>query len=161
MPRCVSKTADYTLTVSDFAVGFDTSAAARTATLPASSVENQIAWIFDRSNNAGTNNITIARNGKTIQGASADKTISQNGGFMILQYRASANDWDIIAQSFAADGGNPFLELSGAVEASTGAMPPADCWRSSSRPARAIITSGRRVSWRATKLKISACKKIG
>lgn len=43
--------------------------------------------------NASTNNVTVARNGKTILGAAADFVIDQDWGDINLGYKSAAGDW--------------------------------------------------------------------
>ena len=57
----------------------DTSSAAVTCTLPASPNAGDTIYFVDAGGAFGTNNLTIARNGNTINGAASDHTISTNG----------------------------------------------------------------------------------
>lgn len=76
-----STATDYTIKTSDTFVGVTSTAAARTITLP-STAPDAGWWIVvkDESNAAATNNITIARNGRNINGAAANLTINTNSG---------------------------------------------------------------------------------
>jgi len=70
----------------------DTSAA-RTLTLPASpSVGNEIV-IIDATSTAGTNNITLARNGNKINGLTEDAVIDVNSAAAVLIYTGSTIGW--------------------------------------------------------------------
>ena len=68
-----TKTADYTVTTSDYLISCDTTSNAITITLaPASTTQNQIFIISDEGGNAGTNNVTIETTGSdTINGESS------------------------------------------------------------------------------------------
>ena len=71
----------------------DTSGGVVTITLPASpSIGNQVK-IIDSHGTSGTNNITVARNGSKIQGATSDLTISTNRAAIALVFYDSDNGW--------------------------------------------------------------------
>jgi hypothetical protein len=57
----------------------DTSSNAVTCTLPAAPVGGDAIYFVDAGGAFASNNLTIARNGKTINGAASDHTISSNG----------------------------------------------------------------------------------
>ena len=64
-----------------------------TVTLPASAtIGNEIA-IIDYAGTADTNNITIARNGHKIQGASSDMTVSTERAAFTLVYVDATQGW--------------------------------------------------------------------
>lgn len=73
----------------------DSSSAARSLTLPASPASGDRIRIGDRDGNAKTNNITVARNGKTIVGASEDLIINLNYATVELRYDGTS-DWEIV-----------------------------------------------------------------
>jgi hypothetical protein len=59
-------------------------AATRTITLPAAKA-NFCFWVKDSTNQAATNNITIARaSSESIDGVAANKTLSTNGGSWLV-----------------------------------------------------------------------------
>lgn len=60
------------------------------ATLPAAPTDGS--WV-KFINKTGTNNFTVARNGKTIEGLSADLTVNVNNKGFWMIYSATANDW--------------------------------------------------------------------
>lgn len=60
------------------------------ATLPASPADGT--WI-KFLNKTGTNNFTVARNGKTIEGSATDLLVNVNHKGFWLVYKASSNDW--------------------------------------------------------------------
>jgi hypothetical protein len=73
----------------------DTSSA-RTVTLPASPVIGDTVRIVDGTGQAGTNNITVARNSQKIQGASADLTIGTNRAGIGLVFYNATHGWLLI-----------------------------------------------------------------
>ena len=74
---------------------FVTSASALTLTLPASPALNDQIDIFDKSGNALTYNITIARNGSLINGNAGDFVIDANGYWASLVYTGSTYGWKV------------------------------------------------------------------
>lgn len=73
------KTANYTANPGErIIVGSDTGAI--TITLPLAPVAGAAVGVWDGNNNALVNNITIARNGETIDGLAEDAVININGG---------------------------------------------------------------------------------
>jgi hypothetical protein len=75
----VYKIANYTANSGErVMVGSDTGAI--TITLPATPAAGYSVGVWDADNGASTNNITIARNGETIDGVAADDVINVNGG---------------------------------------------------------------------------------
>ena len=64
-----------------------------TLTLPASASLGDEVGVIDATGNAGTNNITVARNGGKIEGASADLTVSTNRSAFTLVYYNSTQGW--------------------------------------------------------------------
>ena len=92
------KTAAYTAVAGD-GVMVDTSSSAITITLPISSgppALGDFVRILDATGNAATNNITVARNGNNIQGATADLTISTNRAAIGLVYVNATQGWVLI-----------------------------------------------------------------
>ena len=73
----------------------DTSTAARSITLPASPSNGNEIIISDRDGNAATNNITVARNGKTVAGLAEDLTIDLDYARVRLRYDGTS-DWELI-----------------------------------------------------------------
>jgi len=88
----VFKTASYLAAAWDD-IGADTTIAAFTITLPGSPVAGQTVKIRDVAGNAATNNITVARNGKKIAGASADFTIDLNWLDITFVYYNTTIGW--------------------------------------------------------------------
>lgn len=74
---------------------FVTSASALTLTLPASPALNDEIQVIDASGNASTYNITIARNGKLINGTAGNLIIDNNGGWYSLVYTGTTYGWKV------------------------------------------------------------------
>lgn len=64
-----------------------------TITLPASPVVEDTIQIIDVSGNAGSANITVARNGEEIQNVAQDLTIDINNASPILVYTGATYGW--------------------------------------------------------------------
>jgi hypothetical protein len=67
-------------------VAVDSSLGVVTVTLPAAPTTGSFFNIFDTAGSAATNNITIARNGKNIDGAASNLTLTANYGGVDLYY---------------------------------------------------------------------------
>lgn len=92
------KSGAYTAVAGD-GVMVDTSSSAITITLPISSgppALGDFVRILDATGNAATNNITVARNGNKIQGATADLTIATARAAIGLVYVNAAQGWVLI-----------------------------------------------------------------
>ena len=92
------KTSAYTAVAGD-GVMVDTDSSAITITLPISSGPPSLGdfvRVLDATGNAATNNITVARNGNNIQGASADLTIATNRAAIGLVYVNATEGWVLI-----------------------------------------------------------------
>jgi hypothetical protein len=72
---------------------FVDTAAARTLTLPASPTLGQEIIIFDATGSAGTNNITISRNGNKINCLTEDALIDVDKAAAVLIYTGSTLGW--------------------------------------------------------------------
>jgi len=68
-----------------------------TITLPpaADALVGDTVQVMDVGGNAGTDNITVARNGANIQGAGSDLTIDINNAAPILVYSGASLGWVI------------------------------------------------------------------
>jgi hypothetical protein len=81
--------------ISSFAVAYgnkydiDCSSAAITATLPAAPTAGQINSFKDVNGCAATHNITIALNGKKLDGSSTNPVLSINGSWLKIRYTTS------------------------------------------------------------------------
>ena len=71
----------------------DSSGGAVTLTLPSSASLGDEVGVIDATGSAGTNNITVARNGGKIEGASSDLTVSTNRSAFTLVYYNSTQGW--------------------------------------------------------------------
>jgi hypothetical protein len=74
---------------------FVTSASALTLTLPSSPTLNDEIQIVDASGNALTYNITVARNGKLINGSAGNLIIDNNGGWYTLLFTGNTYGWKV------------------------------------------------------------------
>jgi len=71
----------------------NTSSAAITMTLPASPSIGQFISVIDYSGTFDTNNLTIARNGKNIQGLGEDLTVNQERAGLTLVFTDNTQGW--------------------------------------------------------------------
>ena len=71
----------------------NTSAAARTATLPLSATLGDEVRFVDYADTFDTNSLTVARNGHNIQGAASDLVVSTEGAAFGLVYVDSTKGW--------------------------------------------------------------------
>ena len=74
---------------------FVTSASALTLTLPSSPSVNDQIDILDASGNSVTYNITVARNGKLINGNAGNLIIDVNGGWYTLVFTGNTYGWKV------------------------------------------------------------------
>lgn len=68
---------------------------ARTLTLPASPSTGDQIYIFDASNNALTNNITVLPNSNKVQGSVQNLIIDSNAATVALTYTGSSYGWAV------------------------------------------------------------------
>ena len=89
------KTASFTATSGD---GFfvDTTSSALTVTLPASPSAGDIVAVADYAGTAGTNVITIARNGSNIEGGTDDASIDVNREAKTFVYVDATQGWVVV-----------------------------------------------------------------
>ena len=71
----------------------DTSSAAITATLPSSPTLGDFVSFIDYAGTFDTNNLTIARNGKNIQGLAEDLTVNQERAGLTLVFTDNTQGW--------------------------------------------------------------------
>ena len=91
----VEKAATYTAVTGDNVL-VDCSAAVRTINLPASPVIGDTVRICDATGSAATNNITVGRNSKPIQGTAADLTIATDRASIGLVFYNDTQGWLLI-----------------------------------------------------------------
>jgi hypothetical protein len=95
------KTANYTAANND-GVQTNTTAGAFTVTLPATPANGTQVFVVDSFNTWGTNNLTIGRNGSTIEGVAEDLVCDITGVSVQCVYNGTT--WDIFAQVGGAGG---------------------------------------------------------
>lgn len=83
------------ITLSKYNNYFVDTTGVRTLTLPASPSQGDEIHIFDASNNALTNNITIQPNGNKIQGSVQDLIIDSNAVGVYLFYTGATYGWAV------------------------------------------------------------------
>lgn len=86
------RTTDLTLSTGHHYIAADTDGGALTMTLPASPTHGR-EYVIRNSGSSG-NAVTVGRNGKTIQGASADITLA-DGESVTLVYESAEGDWGV------------------------------------------------------------------
>lgn len=74
---------------------FVNTSAARTLTLPASPSTGDELYIFDATNNALTNNITVLPNSNKVQGSVQNLIIDSNAATVALTYTGSSYGWAV------------------------------------------------------------------
>jgi hypothetical protein len=74
---------------------FVNTSAVRTLTLPASPSVGDELYIFDASNNALTNNITVLPNSNKVQGSVQNLIIDSNAATVALTYTGSSYGWAV------------------------------------------------------------------
>ena len=90
----------------------NTTAGAVTATLPASPSAGNIVSVSDYAKTAGTNNITIGRNGSNIDGGALDLVLNTTGVAVTLVYVDATKGWKPV-NSNEISGGPKFVTASG------------------------------------------------
>lgn len=96
------KTSNYTASAND-GVQTNTSGGAFTVTLPATPSVGQQVVVIDTANSWATNNLTIGRNGSTIEGAALDLICNISNVSVQLVY--SGTTWNVYAQVGGAGAG--------------------------------------------------------
>ena len=75
----------------------DTNGGAFTITLPSAPATGDVIRFFDLRKTFDSNNLTIGRNGKLIQGDSADMTVNSEGAAFDLVYSGDSYGWRIMS----------------------------------------------------------------
>jgi hypothetical protein len=96
------KTSNFTASAND-GVQTDTSGGSFTVTLPATPAVGDQVIVVDSANSWATNNLTIGRNGSTIDGSASDLTCDISG--VSVQFVYSGTTWDVYAQIGGATSG--------------------------------------------------------
>ena len=98
----LTKTGNYTAVAGD-KILCDTSGGAFTITLPASPSAGDEIHVLDATASFDSNNLTIDRNSKKIQGAAADLTITtENTGIGLVFYN-NTYGWRVLVDAYAVD----------------------------------------------------------
>jgi hypothetical protein len=91
----------------------NTTSGARTVTLPASPSAGDFLAVSDYNSTAGTNNITIARNGSNINGSASNLVISKANSAIQLVYVDATTGWQGVATASEGDILNTFVAATG------------------------------------------------
>ena len=96
------KTANFTAAAND-GVQTNTTGGAFTVTLPATPALGAQVVVADSAGSWATNNLTVGRNGSTIEGAASDLTCDISG--VSVQFVYNGTTWDVFAQAGGAGAG--------------------------------------------------------
>ena len=107
-----AKTAGFTA-VSGTGYFVNTTSGAITVTLPASPSAGNIVSVSDYNGSAGTNDITIARNGSNINGDASDYSISKSDSAVTFVYVDGTVGWTSVQTSNVTDNINVFVSATG------------------------------------------------
>jgi len=91
----------------------DSSSSTITVTLPASPSAGNIVSVSDYNGSAGTNAITVARNGSNINGSAADYDITREKSAVTFVYVDATVGWTSVQTSNSADNQSPFIVATG------------------------------------------------
>ena len=103
------KTANYTMADLEGVLA-NTSAGVFTVTLPATPSVGSQCIIADDASTFGTNNLTVGRNGSTIEGSAADLVLDING--VSVQFIYNGTTWNVFAQIGGNGGTGVNIEVS-------------------------------------------------
>ena len=81
-----------------------------TLTLPLTPSEGDLVGICDAYNKATTNTITLARNGKNIEGIAEDLIVDSDGVGFTLVYTDTTRGWEIVSEIAGGGGGGGGIE---------------------------------------------------
>jgi len=107
-----AKTAGFTA-VSGTGYFVNTTSGAITVTLPASPSAGNIVSVSDYNGSAGTNDITIARNGSNINGDASDYSISKSDSAVTFVYVDGTVGWTSVQTSNVTDNINTYITATG------------------------------------------------
>jgi len=91
----------------------DTGSGAVTVTLPGSPSPTNIVSVSDYNGTAGTNTITIARNGSNINGDASNFEINKEDSAITFVYVDATVGWTSVQTSNTADATSPFIAATG------------------------------------------------
>ena len=103
LKRWAIKTSAYTAVAGDRLLADTATTAAFTVTLPSSPSVGDEIHILDGAANFDSANLTIARNGKKIQGATADLTITTENTGIGLVFMSDTYGWRILVDAYGVD----------------------------------------------------------
>jgi hypothetical protein len=106
------KTGDFTAT-SGSGFFINTAGGAVTVTLPSSPSAGNVVAVSDYNGSAGTNTITLARNGSNINGLASNLVISKANSAVQLVYVDATTGWQNVTTANPSDVSNPFVAATG------------------------------------------------
>jgi hypothetical protein len=103
LKRWTVKTSAYTAVAGDRLLADTATTAAFTITLPSAPAVGDEIHILDSAANFDSANLTVARNGKKIQGATADLTITTENTGIGLVFMSDTYGWRILVDAYGVD----------------------------------------------------------
>jgi len=103
LKRWTAKTSAYTAVAGDRLLADTATTAAFTITLPSAPAVGDEIHILDSAANFDSANLTVARNGKKIQGATADLTITTENTVIGLVFMSDTYGWRILVDAYDVD----------------------------------------------------------
>ena len=103
LKRWTAKTANYTAVAGDRLLADTATSGAFTITLPSAPAVGDEIHILDSAANFDSANLTVARNGKKIQGATADLTITTENTGIGLVFMSDTYGWRILVDAYGVD----------------------------------------------------------
>ena len=103
LKRWTVKTSAYTAVAGDRLLADTATTAAFTITLPSAPAVGDEIHILDSAANFDNANLTVARNGKKIQGATADLTITTENTGIGLVFMSDTYGWRILVDAYGVD----------------------------------------------------------
>lgn len=98
----VSVTGDYE-TAGNRHLLVDGTAGALTVTLPADPSDGMRVQVTDIAADFATHNVTVARNGRLLEGSAANQTLATNGISKTWMYRGDTGNWHLLSTLAQAD----------------------------------------------------------
>ena len=103
LKRWTVKTSAYTAVAGDRLLADTATTAAFTITLPSSPAVGDEIHILDSAANFDSANLTVGRNGKKIQGLSADLTLTTENTGIGLVFMSDTYGWRVLVDAYAVD----------------------------------------------------------